>query len=108
MPATGLGIFAGVTGALMSILFLAGSCCGCMKGMNGIVECVISAIWSVFFLPVGALVASTMAASGGGMCAVADWRKIPIDRDANAARCIAACLICALRRLERPAALRLS
>ncbi|KAI8472003.1 MAG: hypothetical protein J3K34DRAFT_415377, partial [Monoraphidium minutum] len=95
-------IFAGVTGALMSILFLAGSCCGCMKGMKGIVECVISAIWS------GALVASTMAASGGGMCAVADRRKIPIDRDANAARCIAACLICALRRLERPAALRLS
>ncbi|KAI8464010.1 MAG: hypothetical protein J3K34DRAFT_526539 [Monoraphidium minutum] len=85
MPATGLGIFAGVTGALMSILFQRRLMLRLHEGMKGIVECVISAIWSVFFLPVGALVAGTMAASGGGMRATTDgwWRK-PVHHSAYA------------------------
>ncbi|KAI8472222.1 MAG: hypothetical protein J3K34DRAFT_415043 [Monoraphidium minutum] len=58
--------------------------------------------------PPPALGVSAFAFKFCAACARADRRKVPIDRDANAARCIAACLICALRRLERPAALRRS
>lgn len=41
------------------------------RGMQGLVECIISIIWSIFFLPVGAQLASILSNGATSMCLAA-------------------------------------
>ncbi|KIY99389.1 hypothetical protein MNEG_8571 [Monoraphidium neglectum] len=84
--AIGLGVFAGFTGALVTILFMAGSCCMCIRRINGIVECVMSAIWAAFYLPVGAQMAVTLSA---GVCAAGSAAATQAASNAPASALIA-------------------